>query len=84
MGHGHRNTQFEELLQNIRDTISSENTVDDSKSVNTYLDKIEDEFKQAIPKEKTIKESLSKLEAIKGTVEFGAAVTALIQFFQSL
>ena len=75
--------EFEKLLQNIRNTISSENTVDDSKSVNTYLDKIENEFKQATPKEKTIKEFLSKLETIKGTVEFGAAVTALIQFFQS-
>ena len=57
---------------------------EEKETVGDCIEVIETEAIAAKPKKAFIKTALNTLKAIKGTVEFVAAVTALIQFFSSV
>ncbi len=73
-----------ELLENVRNNLSLENTAEDIEVVNYKLTEIKEELKRAKPRKKILEIACDSLKIIKGTVEFGAAVTALIQFVQTI
>lgn len=57
---------------------------DDMETVESSLEVIGDESKTSQPRKSFIKTAVTGLKAVKGTIEFAAAVTALIQFIQPL
>lgn len=81
---GCNNEKIMELIENIRKVPTTSISADDLKSINESLNVIEDELKKKEPRKGSLKTVVKSLEAIKGTVEFGAAVTALIQFIMSM
>jgi len=76
--------RLSELIGNIRKASTAEMPSEEIETVNINLEVIEEELKEKQPRKSFIKAALSSLKAIKGTVEFGAAVAALIQFVQTL
>ena len=74
---------LKKLLDSIRESVKyldSEN----QEAVSECLEVIENESTSEKPKKSMVKTALSTLSAIKGTAEFGAAVTALVQFVAPL
>lgn len=55
---------------------------EDMETVESSLDVIGDESQASQPRKSFVKTAIAGLKAVKGTVEFAAAVTALIQFVQ--
>lgn len=76
--------KLEELVENVRNALSIDISDDDIGIVNTNLDVLEEELKRVKPRKNFLKVVLKSLKAIKGTAEFGAAVTELVQFVQSM
>lgn len=75
--------ELKKLLDSIRESVKyldSEN----QEAVSECLEVIENESTSEKPKKSMVKTALSTLSAIKGTAEFGAAVTALVQFVAPL
>lgn len=81
---GYDEEKFEGLVRNVRKDIPKDIPDDDIKAINSHLDVIEDELKQAKPQKSLVQAALRTLEAIKETTEFGAAVASLVQFIQPL
>ncbi len=48
------------------------------------MEAIEDQVKAKKPKKGVIKTAITVLKTLKGTVEFAAAIAALIQFVQAV
>lgn len=59
-------------------------SIDDKETLVSSLDVIKEESKSSNPRRSFLKTAIVGLQTIKGTVEFAAAVTALIQFIQSM
>ena len=72
------------LLDAVRKAVHSEMPSEVIEAISENLEVIEFEAKQEKPRKGFLKTALTGLQAIKGTAEFGAAVTTLIQFVQSL
>lgn len=73
------------LLDEIRAEANKSNlSSDDMEAVESSLDVIGEESKSAQPRKSFIKTAVAGLKAVKGTVEFAAAVATLIQFIQPL
>lgn len=81
---GYDEKKLAAMIGNVRSTLSTGISADDIEIVNNNLDVIEDELKSSKPRKSFLKVALKSLEAIKGTVEFGAAVVALVQFIQPM
>lgn len=81
---GYNENKLTELLENVRNNLSLENTAEDIEVVNYKLTEIKEELKRTKPRKKILEIACDSLKIIKGTVEFGAAVTALIQFVQTI
>lgn len=81
---GYDENKLAELVGNIRDTLSTGISADDIEIAASNLYVIEDELNGGKPRKSFLKVALKSLEAIKGTVEFGAAVAALVQFIQPM
>lgn len=71
------------LIQNVRAT-AQELTPDDAEVVSDSLETIETEAVAEHPKKGLLRTAISAIKAIKGPVEFVAAVTSLIQFLENL
>ena len=75
---------IEQLIAAVRanmDTLASD---EDKEAATESLEVIEEEVISEKPRKSMIKTAIASLQAIKGTVEFGSAVTTLIQFVGSI
>ena len=70
-------SELEKLIAAVRGTIASD---EDKEAASESLEVIEAEVVSEKPKKSMIKTAIATLQAIKGTVEFGSAAAALIQF----
>ena len=68
------------LINNVRRTIASDLSPEDTESINGSLELLETELKQESPRKSVIRSVFTALQAIKSTTEFSAAVAELIQF----
>lgn len=68
------------MIEELTDSLSP----DDKEVVEDSLDVFVNEFSKQSPKKSYIRTAITALTAIKGSVEFGAAAAALIQFVQTL
>jgi hypothetical protein len=77
--------QMSNLIQNIKVAAEkSKLSEEENETLNDSLDTIEEETKSKKPKRSLIKTAINGIKVLKGTAEFAAAVTALIQFLQPL
>lgn len=75
--------ELEKLISSIKAAAKSlELSEDDKENLSTSLETIAKEAKSDNPGKKMIKMALGFIKGIKGTVEFGAAVTTLVQYLQ--
>ena len=70
-----------ELINNVK-AAATDITGEDAETLFDSLEVIEEQMKTDKPKKSFIKTAMAGLKAIKGTVEFGAAVAALLEFLQ--
>jgi hypothetical protein len=75
-------SRLKELISDIKQLIPNTLSPDESETVNDSLDTIESISESNPPKKSLARVALSALQAIKGTVEFGAAIVLLVQFAQ--
>ena len=73
-------SELEKLIAAVRDKIGTIASDEDKEAASESLEVIEAEVLSEKPKKSMIKTAMATLQAIKGTVEFGSAAAALIQF----
>lgn len=73
--------QLERLICNVREA-SAGITDEDAEILSGGIEAIETQAKAGTPKRSIIKTAITALKALKGTAEFAAAITALVQFLQ--
>lgn len=73
-------SDIEQLIAAVRTKLGTLTSEEDKETVSESLEVIEAEVAAEKPKKSMIKTALSSLQAVKGTVEFAAAVASLIQF----
>ena len=71
---------IEQLISAVRTKMDTLISDEDKEAASESLEVIEAEVISEKPKKSMIKTAIASLQAIKGTVEFGSAVAALIQF----
>ena len=71
---------IERLITAVRTKMDTLISDEDKEAASESLEVIEAEVISEKPKKSMIKTAIASLQAIKGTVEFGSAVAALIQF----
>lgn len=71
---------IEQLIDAVRTKMDALTSDEDKEAASESLEVIEAEVVSEKPKKSMIKTAIASLQAIKGTVEFGSAVAALIQF----
>lgn len=71
---------IEHLIAAVRTNMDTLTSDEDKEAASESLEVIEAEVISEKPKKSMIKTAIASLQAIKGTVEFGSAVAALIQF----
>lgn len=76
--------ELEKLIAAVRDKIGTIASDEDKEAASESLEVIEAEVVSEKPKKSMIKTAMATLQAIKGTVEFGSAAAALIQFIGSM
>lgn len=77
--------ELNDLISNIRFLSEKQELSDEEKNIlDCNLENISEEFKRDEPRKKFLESSVSVIKVIKGTAEFGAAITALIQFLQQI
>lgn len=76
-------TQMADLISDVKATGQNLSALD-AEALNENLEVIEEEAKSERPRKSFIKTAINGIKAIKGTAEFTAAVTALIQFLKPL
>nr|WP_302286797.1 hypothetical protein [Catenibacterium mitsuokai] len=75
--------ELNNLINNIRILSENQGLSDEEKNIlDCNLENISEEFKREEPRKKFLESSVSVIKVMKGTVEFGAAIAALIQFIQ--
>lgn len=76
--------KLEKLIQNINTLSKKENlNEDDEDQLSCYTEMISEEIKSNEPRKSFIRTALNGIKMIKGSAEFMAAITALVQFVQS-
>lgn len=75
-------SEVEDLINNIYNNIDEEMSETDKEQIQDSLEVIKEQIAESTPKKSMIRTSIRGLEAIKGGVEFTAAVAALVQFVQ--
>ena len=77
------NNEFMRLLEIIKD-LAKGLSAEDKESLECSLEVIEEEYKSCRPRKSFLKTAITGLTMIKGSAEFAAAVTTLIQFINPL
>lgn len=73
--------QLANLIQSIR-SVAMELSEDEKEILNSSLEVVEEEIKSGHPRKGFLKTAITGMKAVKGTVEFASAVTALAQYVQ--
>lgn len=76
--------ELENILKDLQQKIPANITEQEKEEINESIDFIRTEVQNEKPKKSLLKKTLLGLQAVKGTAEFGAAVTALYSFFHSI
>ena len=78
--------KFKQLFDDAKQEIKSHMQINSETKgdIESILDDIKGELEKAQPQKSVLRSILNGLTAMKGTVEFGAAVAAVIQFVQTL
>lgn len=74
--------ELQNLIDNVRKQIPENFSPEEKEAINDSLDNIESEVEKINPKKSILRFAKKILTGIKGTAEFGAAITALISFIQ--
>lgn len=77
-------SDVEKMLNDIRTNIPKDTSPEDVNTINDSLQIIEDEVKSSEKHPKVLRLAIKTLQGIKGTVEFMAAVSALVAFVQTI
>lgn len=77
---GIKENELEELTSAVKKAATKLESMEDRENVSEFLEVIETEAVAEKPKKSMLKMAIASLQTIKGAAEFGAAVTALIQF----
>ena len=77
-------SQVKTLIKAVRQSIGTEMSEDNIESITESLDVLEEQLARPTPKRSVVKSLLTGIKAIAGTAEFGAAVTALVQYVQTV
>ena len=75
---------LEDLFKNISKSLPKEMVSNEIEQINSNLSIIAEELSKEKPRNKLVKAAIDSLKSVKGTIEFGAAVSTLIQFIQSI
>ncbi|SMC61852.1 hypothetical protein [Papillibacter cinnamivorans] len=76
--------ELKDLLHTIKNNLPQDITPEDKIAISDSIEVIESELAQPNPRKSFLRTALSTIQAIKGTVEFGAAVTALVTFVSTI
>jgi hypothetical protein len=76
--------ELESILSTLTQRMPTSINNTEKEQINDSIDVIRTEAHKAQPEKSKLKTALSVLQAIKGSVEFGAAITALYTFLSSL
>ena len=74
--------QLEKLLINVLQSVPTDVSSQDKEQVEESIEVIREELQRYQPKKSFIRTAITGLQAVKGSAEFLAAVTALYQFVQ--
>lgn len=74
--------QLQNLIEDVKKQIPQNISLEEKNSINDSLENIESELEKTNPKKSILRFAKNILTGIKGTTEFGAAITALISFIQ--
>ena len=73
--------ELDKLIEDVKKISQKEKlSSNDVEQLNCNLEVISEELKSTQPRKSFIKTAVNGIKMIKGTVEFGAAITTLIQF----
>jgi len=81
---GINQAELKDLILAIKNNLTQDITPEDSIAISESIEVIESELSQPNPRKSFLRTALSTIQAVKGTVEFGAAVTALVQFVSTV
>jgi hypothetical protein len=81
---GINQAELKDLILAIKNNLTQDVTPEDSIAISDSIEVIESELSQPNPRKSFLRTALSTIQAVKGTVEFGAAVTALVQFVSTI
>ena len=74
-------SELDKLIEDVKKISQKEKlSSNDVEQLNCNLEVISEELKSTQPRKSFIKTAVNGIKMIKGTVEFGAAITTLIQF----
>ena len=76
--------ELKALIDALRNELNESMNSEDVEAVKESIEVIESELAQQNPKKSLIKTALTTIQVVKGTVEFSAAVAALVQFIQNI
>lgn len=77
---GINQAELKELILAVTNNLSSNISQEDRMAITESIEVIESEVFQPNPRKSFLRTALTTIQAVKGTVEFSAAVTALVQF----
>ena len=72
------------IIERIKKATDKLESAEDKEDAVGYIEVLDNELRTQQPKKGLIKTALAGLQAIKGSVEFGAAIAAIVQFVQTI
>ena len=81
---GINQNELKELLEAITNNLPQGITPEDESAISESIEVIESELSQPNPRKSFLRTALNTIQTVKGTVEFGAAVAALVQFVTTM
>lgn len=76
--------ELDMLIKALMKTVPSTISKDEVEVIQDSLEVIDSELSSQLPKKSLVQNAISTLKTIKGSVEFSAALVALIQYVQTL
>ena len=84
INNGIDHSELSKLIIAVRESLANVQSAEDASAVEGSLEIIESELKQEKPRKNFIQTAITTLKSVKSTVEFSAAVTALVQFISTI
>lgn len=77
-------SEVSKLITELRESVSTLDSDVDKEAAQEYIEVIESELRNSKPKKSLLRTAITGLQAINGTVQFGAAIATIIQFIQTI